>query len=82
MSHASSIEFLAALENARDKKDLKDLKNLGLSNQDISNLAKLKMITGDGLDSLSQSLNQDRAATEMMLERILIEARKAKAANG
>jgi hypothetical protein len=54
--------------------DLQALKDLGLSKTDLNRLAKFKLPTARGLDSLARTLEQDQAQVRLMLERILQEA--------
>ncbi len=79
LSFDSAEKLVAALESSRQG-DIQAILDLGLSEQDIEDLAQLKMISKDGIQSLSVSLNQFPEDTQSMINS-LIKTAKVDVAN-
>ncbi len=71
-----SAKFISALEQARDQKSLKGLKEIGLSKGSIMKLAQGQMPEEKQINAVAKNLDQDLESTRAMLETLLVKSQE------
>jgi hypothetical protein len=74
MSNVSAQRLLMAFVKAQSG-DKTSLTEIGLSDKDLAKLAGFKMITDDGILSVSRTLGQNSQATRDMIQEIITQAK-------
>ncbi|MDR3607710.1 MAG: hypothetical protein P4M08_10055 [Oligoflexia bacterium] len=77
IGYDASAQLISASKTARDKQDPSALYALGLSEDDLKNLAQYQLPSAAGIDAMARKLDQKPSSIKSMLQTLISESKKA-----